>query len=76
MLIPFPSSIQIWKDDAKFKAASESFSRDTAKLWNNAPIKIKNAPNLSCAKREIKKNIVDHLKSNRVYNFFDRQSYY
>ena len=41
------SSIKIWKDDAKSKAASESFSRDTAKLWNNEPIGIKNAPNLS-----------------------------
>ena len=50
-----PSSIKVWKDDAKSKAASESVSRDTAKLWNNAPIALKNAPNLSCAKREIKK---------------------
>ena len=48
------SSVKIWKDDARSKAASESFSRDCAKLWNNAPANIKNAKTLSLAKKEIK----------------------
>ena len=37
------------------KAARESISIDCAKLWNNAPLEIKNAPTLTGAKREIKK---------------------
>ena len=32
-----------WKDDSKSTAAKISFSRDAAKLWNKAPISIKNA---------------------------------
>ena len=34
------TSIKIWKHEANTKAASESFSRGTAKLWNNAPMKV------------------------------------
>ena len=37
-------------DDECSKA---SFSRNAAKLWNMAPTCIKNAPNLSLAKKEI-----------------------
>ena len=44
-----------WKDYALTKAARESISIDCAKLWNNAPAVIKNAPTLTSAKREIKK---------------------
>ena len=33
----------------------ECFSRNAAKLWNNAPINIKSAKRLSAAKIEIKK---------------------
>ena len=50
-----PSSIKIWKDEAKSMAAKVSFSRDTAKLWNNAPEVIKSAQSLNIAKKEIKK---------------------
>ena len=46
---------KLWNDEANSTAAKLSFSRDTAKLWNNAPEKVTNAANLSCAKREIKK---------------------
>ena len=49
------SSIKIWRDDAKCKIISESVSRDTAKLWNNAPPAITTAYTLSRAKSEIKK---------------------
>ena len=45
---------KLWNDEAN-TAAKLSFIRDTAKLWNNAPEKITNAANLSCAKSEIKK---------------------
>ena len=48
------SSIKVWKDDAKTKAAKLSFSRDSARLWNNASDTIKNAPSLNTAKKEIK----------------------
>ena len=48
------SSIKKWKDDARSVAAKISFSRDSARLWNRAPIGIKNALTLSSAKKEIK----------------------
>ena len=50
-----PGTRKLWNDEANLTAAKLSFSRDTAKLWNNAPDKITNAANLSWAKREIKK---------------------
>ena len=50
-----PGSIKLWKDEAKTTAAKISFSRDTAKLWNNAPENIKQALTLTRAKKEIKK---------------------
>ena len=43
-----------WNDEARTTAAKMSFSRDMAKLWNSAPIRITNATCLSGAKREIK----------------------
>ena len=49
------TSIKEWKDDCKTKAASESVSRDTARLWNKAPKVIKEAHSLNQAKTEIKK---------------------
>ena len=51
------TSIKEWKDDYKTKAASENVSRDTARLWNNAPTVIKMALSLSKAKSEIKKYV-------------------
>ena len=50
-----PSTTKMWKDSSKSKAASESISIDSARLWNCAPADIKNATTLSGAKREIKK---------------------
>ena len=49
-----PGSVKTWKDDAKSVAAKVSFSRDAAKLWNNAPEVIKSAQSLNIAKKEIK----------------------
>ena len=49
-----PSSIKIWKDTAKTKVGSESFSIDTAKLWNNCPEIVKNAITIGIAKNAIK----------------------
>ena len=37
------TSIKEWRDDSKSKAASESVSRDMARLWNTAQASIKNA---------------------------------
>ena len=48
------TSIKFGKDEARSKAASKNISRDCAKLWNNAPMTIKNASTLWCAKKEIK----------------------
>ena len=49
-----PSSIKLWKDNAKTKAGQNSFSVDTAKLWNNCPDVIKTACSIGIAKKEIK----------------------
>ena len=51
------TSIKEWKDDYKTKAARENVSRDTARLWNNAPTVIKMAHSLNLAKKEIKKYV-------------------
>ena len=52
-----PSSIKLWKDNARTKTGSSSFSIDTAKLWNECPeeIKIKIACSIGIAKKTIKK---------------------
>ena len=50
-----PNSIKIWKDNAKTKTGNESFCFDTARLWNQATPKIKNASSLGIAKSAIKK---------------------
>ena len=43
-----------WNEDGGSIAAKKSFSRNTAKLWNQAPKEIKNAKSLPIAKRLIK----------------------
>ena len=48
------STTKKWKDSANCKAARESIGIECARLWNNAPISVKNAPTLAGAKREIK----------------------
>ena len=47
----------MWKDDTRIALATaqESFLRDAAKIWNNAPINVKNAKSLYLAKKEILK---------------------
>ena len=50
----WPGSIKMWKDNAKTRTGSNSFSIDTAKLWNNCPEGIKNACSLSITKKKIK----------------------
>ena len=49
-----PGSIKLWNDNAKTKMGTESFSIDTAKLWNNCPVEIKTAKSLGIAKKSIK----------------------
>ena len=49
-----PTSIRIWKEDGRTSAARESFSRNTAKIWNQAPMTIKEAMTLSLAKKCVK----------------------
>ena len=51
-----PSSSRIWNQDASSTAAKESFSRNVAKIWNSAPLGIKNAKNIKNAKIEIAKH--------------------
>ena len=36
------STVKLWKDGTKSATAKESFLRDAAKLWNNAPLSVKN----------------------------------
>ena len=40
-----------WEETSNSKAASISFSRDIARLWNAAPVNIKNAETLRSAKK-------------------------
>ena len=49
------STVKLWKDDTKCTIAKESFIRDAAKLWNQAPVAIKSAKSLYTAKKEILK---------------------
>ena len=49
-----PNSIKLWKDNARTKTGSCSFSIDTAKLWNGCPETIKSASSLGIAKKLIK----------------------
>ena len=49
------NSEKLWKDTARTKAGAESFSIDSAKLWNTIPDDIKNAPTIGIAKHAIKK---------------------
>ena len=44
-----------WKEHFKYKVASESFTIDTAKLWNHVDTSIKEALSLGIAKSSIKK---------------------
>ena len=53
------SSTRIWKEDGRTYAARESFTRSTAKIWNQAPSAIKNAVTMAQAKKLIK----EHCKS-------------
>ena len=46
------TTMKLWKDDTKVTSARESFIRDAAKLWNNAPLNVKNAKTLYAAKKE------------------------
>ena len=50
------STSRLWNQDARTRAEKESFSRNSAKIWNAAPMTIKNAKSLAIAKKEIKKH--------------------
>ena len=50
-----PTSIRLWREDGKTSVARESFTRSTAKIWNQAPTAIREAANLAQAKKLIKK---------------------
>ena len=49
------TTVKLWKEHTKVSNAKESFIRDTAKLWNNAPMSVKNAKSMNLAKKEIVK---------------------
>ena len=46
-----PTSIRQWKEDGKTSAARESFTRNTAKIWNQSPKAIKDALTLNSVKK-------------------------
>ena len=48
------STIRHWKEHAKLKNSRESFTIDTAKLWNQVQLDIKNAESIGIAKARIK----------------------
>ena len=50
------TTYRMWNQDARTRAEKESFSRNAAKIWNTAPMAIKNATTLNTAKKEIKKH--------------------
>ena len=43
-----------WKEDGKTNTARDSFSRSTAKIWNQAPTNIKECKSITLAKKLIK----------------------
>ena len=49
-----PTSCRDWNQDARTTAEKECFARNAAKLWNGAPMNIKNATKLTEAKSAIK----------------------
>ena len=54
-----PDSVRLWKEDGKSSTARESFSRNTAKIWNQAPKTIKEAKTLNAAK----KSVIEYCKT-------------
>ena len=48
-----PNTTRIWREDAKYQQGKESFCRNTAKLWNNSDIEVKNTETISIAKKAI-----------------------
>ena len=49
-----PQTTRHWREDGKTSIAKDSFTRSTAKLWNQAPLNIKDATSLAQAKKAIK----------------------
>ena len=49
-----PSTTRHWKEDGRTTVARESFSRSTAKLWNQAPLNLKDCKTITQAKKAIK----------------------
>ena len=49
-----PKSNRVFNDSSKLRVSKSSFSIDAARVWNTAPIQIRNAPTLAEAKRLIK----------------------
>ena len=48
------TSVRLWREDGKTSAARESFTRNSAKIWNQAPRAIKEAMTLYQAKKCVK----------------------
>ena len=44
---------RVWNEDGRSIAAKEIFSRNTAKLWNQAPISLQEAKTLTIAKKHV-----------------------
>ena len=49
-----PNTIRQWKENGKNTTATDSFTRSSAKIWNQAPQNIKDSLSLTMAKKAIK----------------------
>ena len=49
-----PNTTRLWKEDGKTITARDSFTRSSAKIWNQAPNNIKECKTLTLAKKAIK----------------------
>ena len=49
-----PHINRVWKEDGKTTIARDSFTRSAAKIWNQAPIAVKDAKTVIMAKKQIK----------------------
>ena len=62
--------MKLWKDDTRNATAKESYIRDAAKLWNNAPITVKTAKSLYLAKKAIKEFCNNNNNNNNNNHLF------
>ena len=67
-----PHITRHWKEDGRTIAARDSFTRSSAKIWNQAPFTIKDANTLNLAKK-INKNVLSNYQSNKPINDLEQR---